>query len=210
MEHALGISGGVTIMFVIMVALGIGGIVSLFAALFLPQRWHLPYRVEVFFVLLLVALGVYADYRSTAIYSAYEAPLAPEGQSLKSETAAESSERSFDRSIRVYAFQWGFLFFDESGRASRNAVMVGPDERVLFTLASNDVIHGFNIPVARMTTEFEPDEVRAIWIRSPGKPGKYLIQCLNYCGLGHAQMKAWLVVAEGDHQGEEQEEQPHG
>ena len=45
-----------------------------------------------------------------------------------------------------------------------------------------------------MTTEFEPNEVRYIWILAPKKPGKYLIQCLNYCGLGHAQMKAWLVV----------------
>jgi heme/copper-type cytochrome/quinol oxidase subunit 2 len=39
-----------------------------------------------------------------------------------------------------------------------------------------------------------------MWIRAPEKPGKYLIQCLNYCGLGHAQMKAWLVVG-GDEAG---------
>ncbi len=59
---------------------------------------------------------------------------------------------------------------------------------------ANDVIHGFNIPAARLTTEFDPGDTRAVWIRAPEVPGKYLIQCLNYCGLGHAQMKAWLVV----------------
>lgn len=184
-------------MFIVMVALGIGGIISLFAALFLPRRWHLPYRAEVFFVLLLVFLGIYADYQSTATYTAYEARFSPGHQTLKSETVG-SSQKSFDRSIRVYAFQWGFLFFDESGKVSRNAVKVGPNQLVLFTLASNDVIHGFNIPAAHITTELEPDELRSIWIRTPETPGKYLIQCMNYCGLGHAQMKAWLVVAQED------------
>ena len=90
------------------------------------------------------------------------------------------------------------IFFDEVGRASRNAVKVGPNQRVLFNLMSNDVIHSFNIPATRITTEFAPGEIRSIWIRTPPEPGKYLIQCLNYCGLGHSQMKAWLVVAESD------------
>ena len=53
----------------------------------------------------------------------------------------------------------------------------------------------YTIPVARVITEFEPPGVRTVWIRAPRKPGKYLIQCTNYCCLGHAQMKAWLVVA---------------
>ncbi len=59
---------------------------------------------------------------------------------------------------------------------------------------TNDVIHGFNIPVANITAEIDPGDVRELWIRAPSKPGKYLIQCVNYCGVGHAQMKAWLVV----------------
>ena len=58
------------------------------------------------------------------------------------------------------------------------------------------MIHGFNIPAAGITAEYEPGEERDLWIRAPETPGKYLIQCLNYCGVGHAQMKAWLVVRE--------------
>ena len=42
MEYSLGLSGGTTIAFVITLALGIGGIAALFAALLMPQRWHLP------------------------------------------------------------------------------------------------------------------------------------------------------------------------
>ncbi len=65
---------------------------------------------------------------------------------------------------------------------------------MLFKVVSNDVIHGFNIPSANITAEIDPGDVRELWIRAPDKPGKYLIQCVNYCGVGHAQMKAWLVV----------------
>jgi heme/copper-type cytochrome/quinol oxidase subunit 2 len=201
MQHALGLMGSQAIMVGIMLALGIAGIVTLFLAVFLPRRWHLAYRVELSFAVLLVALAVYADYDSAQTYQVYEAGLsgeeAPSGKAAPDAAAAE-----FDRRITAYAFQWGFVFFDEKGAASRNAVKVEPGEKVLFTLVSNDVIHGFNVPASRITTEFEPGETRRIWIRAPDAPGKYLIQCLNYCGLGHAQMKAWLVVGDGAGEGE--------
>lgn len=194
MQQALGLMGAQAAMVGIAVALGLGGVAALFMALFWPQRWRLHYRMEVGFVVLLVALVVYADADSTETFRAYEANL-PSDEALSGKIAYDASKAGFDRAVTVYAFQWGFLFIDEAGATSRNAVKVRPGEKVVFTILSNDVIHGFNIPVAGITTEFEPDEPRAIWIRAPKTPGKYLIQCLNYCGLGHAQMKAWLVVA---------------
>lgn len=199
MQQALGLMGDQALMFGITVALGIGGIAALFLALFWPRRWRLRYRVEVFFVLLLAGLVVYADFNSAATYQAYEAVLP--GEEAVSGQVAEGAAEAFDRDIRVFAYQWGFVFLDEKDAASRNAVKVAPGDKVLFRIMANDVIHGFNVPVARMTTEFEPGETRAIWIRAPETPGKYLIQCVNYCGLGHAQMKAWLVVG-GDGDGE--------
>jgi len=103
-------------------------------------------------------------------------------------------QSDFDRVLTVITFQWGFAFITEDNEISRNAAIVRPNEKVLFKIMSNDVIHGFNIPVANITAEVDPNEVRKVWIRAPEKPGKYLIQCVNYCGVGHAQMKAWLVV----------------
>lgn len=197
MQHALGLMGDQAIMVAIAAALGVAGVLGLFMAIFWPARWRMKYRVEVGFIAILVAIVVYADYSSTATFEAYEANL-PDRAALSGKVAFDAGAAGFDRQVNVYAFQWGFVFLDEQGAASRNAVRVEPGEKVLFNLASNDVIHGFNIPVARMTTEFEPGEFRSIWIRAPEKPGKYLIQCLNYCGLGHAQMKAWLVVGDGD------------
>lgn len=209
MQHALGLMGDQSMMVAITGALGISGILALFMALFWPRRWHLKYRMEVGFVVLLAVLAIYADYRSAATYEAYEANL-PDEAALSGKIAFDAGAAGFDRQVNVYAFQWGFVFLDEDGAASRNAVRVAPGEKVLFNLAANDVIHGFNIPVARMTTEFEPGEFRSIWIRAPGKPGKYLIQCLNYCGLGHAQMKAWLVVGDGEVVDATMQEAGHG
>ncbi len=209
MQHALGLMGDQAIMVAITGALGVAGVLALFMSLFWPTRWRLKYRAEVGFVAILVVMVVYADYSSTATYQAYEANL-PDQAALSGKIAFDAHAAGFDRQVSVYAFQWGFVFLDENGATSRNAVRVEPGEKVLFNIASNDVIHGFNIPVARMTTEFEPGEFRSIWIRAPEKPGKYLIQCLNYCGLGHSQMKAWLVVGDGVAEDGQKEEAGHG
>jgi len=192
MENALGESGYQATMMLIVYALGALGIGGLFMALFWPKRWKLKYRMEFFFVVLLIGLVWYADKRSTEMFTAYQSVLPPEAGEISAE-AGESVE-GFDRTIKVIAFQWGFAFLTDDDEISRNAAVVKPGEKVLFRIYSNDVIHGFNIPAAGITTEFDPGEGRDIWIRAPQEPGKYLIQCLNYCGVGHAQMKAWLVV----------------
>ncbi len=197
MQQALGLMGDQALMFFITVAMGIGGIAALLVAVLWPGRWRLKYRMEVGFVLVLVGLVAYADTVSTRTFKAYEKDLS-NSAALSGKRLTGTGAQAFDRHVKVYAFQWGFVFLDEQGRASRNAVRVEPGERVAFSIMSNDVMHGFNIPVARMTTEIEPGAVGQVWIEAPAEPGKYLIQCLNYCGLGHAQMKAWLVVGSGE------------
>lgn len=197
MLQATGSMGDLTANFVIIAILLIMGIGGLFFALFGKARWRPGSLMEAAFVGLLIGLAIFADMRSARVFTAYEAGLPKESLTGANWPAAlqKLKKQGIDRVVRVYAFQWGFTFIDEKSAASRNAVMVKPGEKVLFALMSNDVIHGFNIPVARIITEFEPPGVRTVWIRAPKKPGKYLIQCTNYCGLGHAQMKAWLVVA---------------
>jgi|TARA_R110002072_G_scaffold51291_23_gene137605 cytochrome c oxidase subunit 2 len=191
MENALGLNGYQALMMTIVFGLGILGLSGLFLALLWPKRWRLKYRMEVAFVVVLIGLVWYADRRSTDIFTEYQDAIRQSGT-----VSAEGSalDGAFDREIKVIAFQWGFAFLTKEDEISRNAAIVKPGEKVLFRIFSNDVIHGFNIPAVGITTEFEPGEERAVWIRAPQTPGKYLIQCLNYCGVGHAQMKAWLVV----------------
>ncbi|MEF2548876.1 hypothetical protein VQ045_17085 [Aurantimonas sp. E1-2-R+4] len=192
MQNALGLMGDQALMVAIALALGIAGITALFLALFWPRRWRMKYRMEIGFVILLVGLVFFADQRSTATYKAYEVDLRNGG--VSGQIVDPAARAAFDQQITVLAFQWGFAFTTEGGEISRNAVRVEPDQKVLFRILSNDVIHGFNVPVAGLTTEFDPGAAREVWIWTPSKPGKYLIQCVNYCGVGHAQMKAWLVV----------------
>ncbi|GMQ76071.1 MAG: hypothetical protein BMS9Abin01_1335 [Gammaproteobacteria bacterium] len=194
MENALGLSGGQATLIWITIALTVLGLVGLAAAMFMQKRFRATYSLEYIFIAGLLAMAFYGDWSSTKTYAAYQTDLrAAEAVSGKV-VDDEDREKKFDRVLSVVAFQWGFAFITADNEMSRNAAIVKPGERVLFKIVTNDVIHGFNIPVAGITAEIDPGDVRELWIRAPQKPGKYLIQCVNYCGVGHAQMKAWLVV----------------
>lgn len=197
MENALGIWGPQAIMMAITASFTIFGMIMLLAAVFMGRRWNPGYSVEVAFVALMLGLAYYADFLSVKTYAAYQENMNAEEKKVSGNYTGQG-EAAFDQVVTVIAFQWGFGFINEENELSRNAVIVKPGEKVLFKIVSNDVIHGFNIPVAQITAEIDPDDKRELWIKAPDTPGKYLIQCVNYCGVGHAQMKAWLVV-----QGEE-------
>ena len=172
------------------------GIAMLLAAVLMKKRWKPSYTFELGFIGLMLGLAYYADLLSVETYAAYQENLNAEEKMVSGNYVGEG-EAAFDRVITVIAFQWGFAFINEENQMSRNAVVVKPGDKVLFKIVSNDVIHGFNIPVAQITAEIDPDGKREVWIKAPDTPGKYLIQCMNYCGVGHALMKAWLVV-QGD------------
>ncbi len=208
MHQALGMSGEASTMFAIMLALGVAGIAALFMALFWPRRWRVSYRLEIVFALLLTGLAIYGDWASARTFRLYEADLPKAG--LSGAVAGPVDRTAFDRAITVYAYQWGFVFLDEKGAATRNAVAVLPGQKILFNILSNDVIHGFNVPAARLITEVDPGGVRSVWLRAPEAPGKYLIQCIDYCGVGHHQMKAWLVVKGADDGGDHGDGDEHG
>jgi len=193
MENALGIWGPQAIMMAVTASFTILGMIMLLAAVFMGRRWKPSYTFEFAFIAVMLGLVYYADRLSVGTYSAYQQNLDSEQKKVSGNYVGEG-EAAFDRVLTVVAFQWGFAFINEQNEISRNAVIVEPGQKVLFKIVSNDVIHGFNIPVAQITAEIDPDSRREVWIKAPDAPGKYLIQCVNYCGVGHAQMKAWLVV----------------
>jgi len=193
MENALGIWGPQAIMMAITASFTVLGMVMLLAAILMKRRWKPSYTFEFAFIAVMLGLVWYADYLSTGTYAAYQENLNSETRKVSGNYTGEG-EAAFDRVYTVIAFQWGFAFINEDQEISRNAAIVKPGQKVLFKIVSNDVIHGFNIPVAQITAEIDPDNRREVWITAPDEPGKYLIQCVNYCGVGHAQMKAWLVV----------------
>ncbi len=193
MENALGIWGPQATLMAITASFTVLGMVMLLAALLMKRRWKPSYSFEFAFIGIMIALVFYADWSSVKTYSAYQENLNAEEKMVSGNYKGEG-EAAFDRVVTVIAFQWGFAFINEQDEIARNALVVKPGDKVLLKIMSNDVIHGFNIPVAQITAEIDPDSKREMWIRAPDEPGKYLIQCVNYCGVGHSQMKAWLVV----------------
>jgi cytochrome c oxidase subunit 2 len=67
---------------------------------------------------------------------------------------------------------------------------------VRLELSSADVIHSFWVPQLAGKTDVIPGQVNKAWIEAK-KPGIYIAQCAEYCGMQHAHM-AMRVVAEDD------------
>jgi len=215
MLNALGLTGEQNFLFAIMLALGFAGIAAMFFALFTPTRWRVPYAAEVIFAAIIFVLTAGGALFSQAAVNDYWADVPNiEEASASGKVPIDFEAKAFDKAVSAYLYQWGFIFINPDGSASRNALAAKPGEKVLVHVLTNDVIHGFQIPAVGITTEVDPGAVRSVWFRAPKKPGKYLIQCIDYCGIGHHQMKAWLVVkgeAGGDeHKEDEKEEKGHG
>jgi len=61
------------------------------------------------------------------------------------------------------------------------------------TLQSADVIHSFWIPQLAGKMDVIPNKTNRVWI-DPQRPGRYVGQCAEYCGLQHAGMLLAVTV----------------
>ena len=101
-----------------------------------------------------------------------------------------------DQVIHAEGRQW-------SWELSKDQVTVG--EVVEFDVTSHDVNHGFAIynPDGELVTQTQamPGVTNKL-LHTFSEPGTYAVLCLEYCGLGHAQMRAEIHVVAGTSQGE--------
>lgn len=90
--------------------------------------------------------------------------------------------------IAVRAYTWGF---------SPRVIRVDPGAAVRFAVVSDDLRHGFAINELGVNLQLVPgQEGRSPSVTVNLPPGRYTIQCSVFCGLGHASMKATLVVGD--------------
>lgn len=90
------------------------------------------------------------------------------------------------REIALRAYAWGF---------SPRVVRVNPGDTVRFLVESEDIGHGFAINELGLNVQLRPEKqtrTRSVKIEIP--EGTYTIHCSVFCGLGHAAMKAHLIV----------------
>ncbi|MGH9910356.1 MAG: hypothetical protein ACRD32_06915 [Nitrososphaerales archaeon] len=95
--------------------------------------------------------------------------------------------------IKVIAQQWFWTFEHQDGTKEVGELHLKVGKAYRFEVTSKDVIHAFNVPYYTAMIDAVPGRVNKVWF-APDTPGEFLIQCREYCGLLHNQMRAKLIV----------------
>ena len=74
-----------------------------------------------------------------------------------------------------------------------NEIRIPAGRPVRFRLIGGDVIHSFWVPALFGKTDLIPGQVNSTWLEAH-RPGVYLGQCTEYCGVEHAHM-GFSVIA---------------
>ena len=77
-----------------------------------------------------------------------------------------------------------------------NEVHLPQDKPVKVLLRSNDVLHDFYVPPFRARMNIVPGMVTTFWF-TPTLAGRFEVMCAQLCGVGHYNMRGFVVV-EGD------------
>jgi cytochrome c oxidase subunit 2 len=93
----------------------------------------------------------------------------------------------------VTAQQWFWTFEHEDGTKEIGELHLKKDHAYKFEIHSKDVNHNFNIPEFVVLMDAVPGRINTVWF-SPNIEGEFDIQCREYCGLIHYNMRAKLFV----------------
>jgi cytochrome c oxidase subunit 2 len=96
--------------------------------------------------------------------------------------------------ITVTGHQWWWEARYPGGVVTANEIHIPTGETVRVLLTTADVIHSFWVPQLQSKTDMIPGRTNESWLQTD-KPGRYRGECLQYCGLQHANM-IFYVIAE--------------
>src|SRR3954468_15675891 len=95
--------------------------------------------------------------------------------------------------VDVYSQQYEWHFdYPETGTTSRE-LHVPVDRQIEFRMHALDVIHSFWVPEWRIKKDNVPGITTRAYV-TPTKSGNYTLVCTELCGIGHATMRAPVVV----------------
>jgi cytochrome c oxidase subunit 2 len=95
--------------------------------------------------------------------------------------------------IKVTGQQWFWSFEHADGTKEVNELHVEQGKPYRFEMTSLDVNHNFNIPDYTILMDVVPGRINTLW-NMFDQTREYLIQCREYCGFSHYNMKAKLFV----------------
>ena len=86
---------------------------------------------------------------------------------------------------------WTFEYPD--GSRTVNEIHVPINKPVKFVMTSEDVLHDFFVPDMRVKHDIVPGRYTEVWF-TPTVLGAHHVTCAEYCGKGHSDMTAKMVV----------------
>jgi len=95
--------------------------------------------------------------------------------------------------IKVTGQQWFWSFEHDDGTKEVGELHLKKGQPYKFEVLSKDVVHSFNIPDYVVLMDAVPGRVNTIWF-VPEEAGEFPIQCREYCGLIHYNMRGTLYV----------------
>ncbi len=95
--------------------------------------------------------------------------------------------------ITVTAKKWVWAFEYPDGTRTLNELHLQVGKPVRFIMTSEDVIHDFYAPEMRVKMDVIPNRYTELWFQ-PDKEGVFHLTCAEYCGKGHSDMKANIIV----------------
>jgi cytochrome c oxidase subunit 2 len=103
--------------------------------------------------------------------------------------ARESDRLQVD--VTAQQFAWRFEYPDQGITSTELHVPV--DRQVELNLDAIDVIHSFWVPEWRVKKDAVPGQPTSV-VATPDREGRFELVCTELCGIGHATMRAPVVV----------------
>lgn len=161
------------------------------------ERWLIGVTTVGIVALLAPGLKVYADY------------VQPPGDAMMVEVLGQQWQWRYrfpgpdgklgGSDARFYTGSNPFAV-DPADPAGRDDVVVSSNEMhlplnrpVKMVLRSHDVLHDYFVPQFRARMNIVPGQVSWFWF-TPNKAGKYEAMCAQLCGVGHPQMRGYVVI----------------
>jgi len=96
--------------------------------------------------------------------------------------------------VEVLGKRWSWTFTYPNGKiTSELYVPEGENIRLHLHAPLGDVLHSFYVPAFRVKEDVVPGRKTRIWFKAT-VPGRYDIECAEYCGTGHSRMLSKVEV----------------
>ncbi|WP_202932585.1 cytochrome c oxidase subunit II [Halorussus salinus] len=101
-----------------------------------------------------------------------------------------------DAEIDVLAYQWGWQFdYAAANVTTQNLLVLPRDEDARLRLRSDEVLHSLYVPELGLKQDVFPGQNTTILTRAL-ENGRYRGYCTEFCGDGHARMRAQVYVVD--------------